>query len=67
MWSEQLHVASFDDAWDPAAPYETTGFCGARTLRPGQTMGALPPSLNPLSFEHIGNRFIGTTTNSGAY
>ena len=49
MWREQLHVASFDNAWDPARPYETTGFGGERKLKPGP-----PAQLTPL-----GKRLLG--------
>jgi ectoine hydroxylase-related dioxygenase (phytanoyl-CoA dioxygenase family) len=49
LWREQLHVASFDSAWDPAAPYRTTGFGGERDLVPGP-----PARLSPL-----GERLLG--------
>ena len=49
MWKERLHVASFDNAWDPQNPYETTGFGGARKLKPGP-----PAELTPL-----GERLLG--------
>ena len=54
IWELGLHVASFDDKWDPARPFEVPdgSFGGTRTLHQ-----APAPSLTPL-----GERLLGKTS-----
>lgn len=54
IWELGLHVASFDDTWDPARPFEVPdgSFGGKRALRQ-----APAPSLTPL-----GERLLGKTS-----